>query len=143
MGNRLDPGLGFSRMRALGNRGDPGGGPVFGTGRAIGLGLLLGQGGDHGGDRPVFEVGWRLDVGRQERDDLADLAVLLDDALAVTATAEMAVELGMLGRGQVAPDEIEGVRVGGLDIPLRQHRNRLADWRARLAACLPPWPSGT
>ena len=143
MGNRPDQGLGFSRMMASGNRVDPGGGPVLGTGRAIDLGLLLGQGGDHGGDRPVFEAGWRLDVGRQERDDPADLAVLLDDALAVTATAEMAVELGPLGRGQVAPDEIEGVRVGGLDISLRQHRYRLADWRARLAACLPPWPCGT
>ena len=143
MGNRLDPGLGFSRTTALGNRVDPGGGPVLGIGRAIDLGLLLGQGGDHGGDRPVFEVGWRLDVGRQELDDPADLAVLPDDALAVTATAEMAVELGTLGCGQVAPDEIEGVRVGGLDIPIRKHRCRLADWRARLAAYLPPWPCGT
>ena len=57
-------------------------------------------------------------------DDLADLAVLVDDGLAVAAAGEMAVELGSLGRGQVAEGEVEGLGMGLLDVPLRKHRRR-------------------
>jgi len=86
LGNRLDLGLRPGLRLAPGNWVEPGGGPVLGIGRAISLCLLLGQGGDQSGDRPVFEVGWRLDVGRKEIDDRADLAVLVDNALAVNGS---------------------------------------------------------
>jgi hypothetical protein len=109
----------------------------------LGLGPLLPERRDHGGNRPGFQVGWRLDVRGKELDDPADLAVLVDDALAITAVGQVAIELGPPGRRQVAEDEVEGLRVGQLDIPLREHRRRLAGWRARLAGCSPPWPCGT
>ena len=56
---------------------------VGGVRAAIGRGRLLGQSGDHRGDDSVLEVGRRLDMGGQELDDLADLAVLVDNGLAV------------------------------------------------------------
>ena len=62
--------------------------------------------------------------------------------LAVAATAEMSVELGTLGRGQVAECEVEGVRMGQFDFVLSKHRRHLAGWPARLSTCLLPWPSG-
>ena len=49
--------LALSRRRAFGYRVDPGGGSVLGIPRAIGLGALSGQSGDHSGDRLAFEVG--------------------------------------------------------------------------------------
>jgi hypothetical protein len=116
---------------------------VLGVGWASSLRRsLLGHGGDHRGDRSFFKVGLRLDVRRKVLDDLADVAVFVDDALAVAATGEMAVEAGTPGRGQVAECEVEGLGMGGLDIPLRKHRRHLAGWPARPAACLLPWPSG-
>jgi hypothetical protein len=139
-------GLGWTRVPGrrpdLGNRVDRGGSLIFGVRAAIGLGPLAGERRDHCGDGPVFKVGWRLDVRGKVLDDLADLAVFLDDALAVAAAGEMAVELGTLGRGQVAECEVEGVGAGELDVLLRKHRRRLAGWPARLAACRLPWPSG-
>ena len=66
----------------------------------------------------------------------------LDDGLAVAAPGEMTVEVGPLGRGQVAEYEVEGVRMRRLDIPFREHRRYLAGWPARLATCRRPWPSG-
>jgi hypothetical protein len=140
---RLDHRLGLSRAMGLSNREDLGGGLVPGVRAGIGLGPLLAERCDHGGDRPVFQVGWRLVVRGKELDDPADLAVLLDDALAIAAVGQVALELGPPGRGQVAEDEVEGLRVGQLDLPLRKHRRRLAGWRARLAVCSPPWPCGT
>jgi hypothetical protein len=135
-------GLGLRRRLGLGDRVNPGGGLVGGVSSAIGRGRLLGQGGDHRGDRSVLEVGRRLGMRGQELDDLADLAVLVDNGLAVGTTAEMPVELGPLGGGQIAPDEVEGLRVGQLDVPLRKHRRHPAGWPARPATCLLPWPSG-
>ena len=96
LGNRLDPGLRFLEGLAPGNRVGPGGGLVLGV-RAAPGGPLLSERGDHGGDGPVFEVGWRLDVRRKLLDDLADLAVLVHDGLAVAAAGEMAVEFGAPG----------------------------------------------
>ena len=141
-GNRLDLGLGLSRRLEPGYRVGPGGGLVLGVSPAISLGALVGQGGDHCGDRPVFEAAWRLDMRRKVADDPADVAVFLDDALTVAAPAQMAVELGSLGLGQVAEYEVEGLGMGQLDVPLRRHRRPLAGWPARPATCRRPWPSG-
>jgi hypothetical protein len=122
-----------------GNREDPGGGPVFGVldfgipvfgvsvfgvsvfgiGAATGLGPLTREHRDHGGHGPVFEAGWRLDVRGQALDNPADLAVLLHDALAVTAISEMAVEPGTPSREHVAEYEIESLGMGQFDISLR------------------------
>jgi hypothetical protein len=140
---RLDHGLGLSRRMGLANWEDLGGGSVPGVRKAIGLGPLLIERCHHGGDRPGFQVGWRLDVRGKELDDPADLAVLIDDALAIAAAGQMPVKLGPPGRGQVAEDEVEGLRVGQLDIPLRKHPGPLAGWRARLAVCCTPSPCGT
>jgi hypothetical protein len=41
----------------------------------------------------------------------ADIAVLVDDTLAVAAAAEMAIEVGALVPGQVAEYEVEGLRM--------------------------------
>src|SRR5262249_34831114 len=116
---RLDLCLGLSRT-GLGDRVGPGGGAGFGIGAATGLGPRLGERCDHCGHGPLFEAGWRLDVRGKALDYPADLAVLLDDALAVTATGEMAVELGPPGRDKVAEYEVEGLGMGQLDISLRQ-----------------------
>ena len=66
----------------------------------------------------------------------------LDDVLAVAASAEMTVELGYLGPGQVAECEVEGLWMGQLDVLLRKHRRRLSGWPARPVTYLLPWPSG-
>jgi DNA-binding LacI/PurR family transcriptional regulator len=66
----------------LWNRVDPRGGLVLSARAANWLVSLLSQSGDHGGDRPVFKVGWRLDTRRKVLDDPADLAVLVDHVLA-------------------------------------------------------------
>jgi hypothetical protein len=138
----LDQGLVSGRRLDRGNRVDRGGSLIFGVRAAIGLGPLAGEHCDHCGDGSVFKVGWRLDVRGKVPDDLADVAVLVDDALAVAAAGEMAVEAGPPGGGEVAPCEVEGLRVGELDVPFRKHRRRLPRWPARLAACRLPWPSG-
>jgi len=153
------PGFRLSRRLGLGDRVDPGDGVVLVTGAAIGpgqggkdpgvvmgaaigLGPPVGLGGGHRGDCPVFEVGGRLDVRGEVLDDLADVAVLSDNLLAVTAAVEMTVEPDGFGRAQGAEDEVEGVGVGKLDVPVRKHRRCLAGRPARLATCLLPWPSG-
>ena len=116
----MEFGRGLRRRLGLGDRVDPGGGLVLGVGSAIGRGRLLGQSGDHRGDGSVLEVGRRLDMGGQELDDLADLAVLVDNGLAVGTTAEMAVELGPLGRGQVAPRRSRRRRDGPARYPAQK-----------------------
>ena len=126
--NWLDLGLGLGGRR--GDRIEPGGGSGLRHRPAERAWHAGRPGRRHCGDRPVFEVGWRIDVRRKLLDDPTDLAVLVDDGLAVAATAEMAVELGPLGRGQVAAYEVEGLGVGGLDVPLRKHRRHLAGWRS-------------
>jgi hypothetical protein len=139
----LDSGLRLNWGLALGNRVEPGDGLIFGVRSPIGPGSLLGHGNGHCGDGSFFEVGAGLDVRGQVLDDPADLAVLVDDALAVAATGQMAVELGSLGRGQVAKYEVEGLGVSLLDISIRKHRRRhFAGWPARLSWCRRPWPCG-
>lgn len=87
---------------------------------------MLGQGSDHCRNGSFFKVGWRLDVRGKVLDDPADLAVLVNDGLAGAATGETAAEVGTLGGRQIAPYEVEGVRMGQLDIALRKHRRYLA-----------------
>src|SRR5690242_8276687 len=74
----LGQGLGPGCRMNLWNRVDPGGGLVLSARAANWLVSLLSRSGDHGGDRPVFKVGWRLDTRRKVLDDPADLAVLVD-----------------------------------------------------------------
>ena len=88
-------------MLALGPWVEPGDNLVFGVRAAIGGGPLLGERGDHGGDGSVFEAGWWLDVRGKVLDDPADVAVLVEDLLAVRAAAEMAGELGLLDFGRL------------------------------------------
>jgi hypothetical protein len=83
--SRLDQGLVSGRRLGRGNRVDRGGSLIFGVRAALGLGPLAGERCDHCGDGSVFKVGWRLDVRGKVPDDLADVAVLVDDTLAVAA----------------------------------------------------------